>query len=516
MSMPATVDLAAVLDGITEWINRYTIFPTEHCCPTLALWAAHTWVSQAFDATPRLVLSSAVPGSGKTRVLELLNGVCHDAQYTSNISAAALYRSISKDNASGVAPLTLLFDEVDAIFSQKNSAQSEDLRGLLNSGYKKGALVMRCDGPNLEVVRFAVFAPVALAGLVGNMPETITTRAITIHMKKRAPGERVEPYRIREAREQIREVSQALETWSAEAVERLEAARPDLPRGVEDRAAEVWEPLVAIADEAGGHWPATARAACRSFVFDGNRREPTRSEELLFDIREIMGHGTDTSRAKVDRISTRDLLAELNKLEESGWSAYNNRDGMTPRELSRMLRHYDVKPIKIRPLNGIGGTVMGYSTYRNDKQDGLIEAWSRYLAPVRSPESGTSRTNGTPQVTDPKSVPVEVASSGTKDSPTSDVPEHVQVEGTENRASSSHVPEVPNVPDLAGIGEGERMVLDALSETPVGVGIVMKSVPKPLKATVPDVLQALEERGLVISQPDQGTYALADRKEDAA
>ncbi|MBI9000043.1 DUF3631 domain-containing protein [Corynebacterium sp. CCM 9185] len=516
MSDNATVDLAAVLDGITEWINRYTIFPTEHCCPTLALWAAHTWVSQAFDATPRLVLSSAVPGSGKTRVLELLNGVCHDAQYTPNISPAALYRSISKDNASGVAPLTLLFDEVDAIFSQKNSTQNEDLRGLLNSGYKKGAQVMRCDGPNLEVVRFTVFAPVALAGLVGNMPDTITTRAITIHMKKKAPGERVEPYRIREAREQIREVSQALETWSAGAVERLEAARPDLPRGVQDRSAEVWEPLVAIADEAGGHWPATARAACRSFVFDGNRREPTRPEELLFDIREIMGHGTDTSRAKVDRISTRDLLAELNKLEESGWSAYNNRDGMTPRELSRMLRHYDIRPVTYREANGFSRTAKGYVTYKNDKQDGFFEAWARYLPPAPSSECVTTETSVTPQVTGTESVTGSGSVTETPGHAVSAVPVTPSKEVTKNSASTSTVTDVPDVTDLAGIGEGERMVLDALSETPVGVGIVMKSVPKPLKATVPDVLQALEERGLVISQPDQGTYALADRKEDAA
>ena len=46
----------------------------------------------------------------------------------------------------------------------------------------------------------------------------------------------------------------------------MAGAEPVMPDGVTDRAAEVWEPLVAIADVAGGHWPATARAAASHLV----------------------------------------------------------------------------------------------------------------------------------------------------------------------------------------------------------------------------------------------------------
>jgi hypothetical protein len=37
---------------------------------------------------------------------------------------------------------------------------------------------------------------------------------------------------------------------------------PDVPEGLGNRPAALWEPLFAIADAAGGPWPALARQAC--------------------------------------------------------------------------------------------------------------------------------------------------------------------------------------------------------------------------------------------------------------
>jgi hypothetical protein len=86
-----------------------------------------------------------------------------------------------------MGPITILFDEVDAIFNPKNGGNHEDLRGLLNAGYKRSATIARCvgDTKNMKVERFPVYAPAALAGIAGAMPSTITTRAITIHMRRR-------------------------------------------------------------------------------------------------------------------------------------------------------------------------------------------------------------------------------------------------------------------------------------------------------------------------------------------
>jgi len=159
-------------------------------------------------ATPRLVLDSAEPGSGKTRVLELLALLCRRPKLAISTTTAALYRRLAQ------GPLTVLLDEVDAIFNPKNGGNYEDLRALLNAGYKRGATVDRCvgDAAKMRVQELPVFAPVALAGLAGKMPSTITSRAITIHMRRRAPGEHVMPYRERDAEQDAKPLREQLGT----------------------------------------------------------------------------------------------------------------------------------------------------------------------------------------------------------------------------------------------------------------------------------------------------------------
>jgi hypothetical protein len=123
--------------------------------------------------TPRLVLDSPEPASGKTRVLEILALLCRGAKLTLSTTTAALYRRIA---AADDEPPTILQDEADAVFGRTTNPQAEDLRALFNSGYKRGATVDRCEGDskNMRVREFPVFAPVALAGLAGKMPATIT------------------------------------------------------------------------------------------------------------------------------------------------------------------------------------------------------------------------------------------------------------------------------------------------------------------------------------------------------
>lgn len=322
---------ANTLDTITKWLAGYVVFPNSHCAPTRALWAAHTWVSPSFYTTPRIILSSPVPGSGKIRVLELLEGICHAPFMTVNSSTAALYRRIAQSSGDGKTPPTVLYDEVDALFGKRSTPQSEEVRALLNAGYKAGVTVDRCEGDaaSMKVIRFPVCVPAALAGLAGNMPATITARAITMEIKKAPPRGPIKPYRERDARAEIATARDELAAQVEDMAGDLADARPVMPDGVEDRAAEVWEPLLAIADAAGGHWPNTARAACRAFVFTPERRPVSLGVELLHDIREVMD-GRET-------ISTNDLLAGLRSREESAWMDLDGGRGITARRMAQLL-----------------------------------------------------------------------------------------------------------------------------------------------------------------------------------
>jgi hypothetical protein len=135
---------------VRDFVARFNSFPSEHCVPMLALWYAHTHAADHFYVTPRLILSSVEPGSGKTRVLEVAQFLARAPEMTFPATTAALFRMVSE------GPITILFDEVDTIFGGKNGGNNEDLRGLLNAGYKRGATVARCVGEAkaMKVQRF--------------------------------------------------------------------------------------------------------------------------------------------------------------------------------------------------------------------------------------------------------------------------------------------------------------------------------------------------------------------------
>ena len=375
---PQTVDAqkitgAEILDDVTAWVQHYVAFSTPHAAPTVALWAAHTWRVLDFYVSPRLILSSAEPGSGKTRVLELLNLVSHFPRLTISATAPALYRRIAASADEGKLPPTILFDEVDAVFSKGASPNHEDLRALLNSGYKRGSTVDRCkgDAKNMEVVEFPVFAPVALAGLAGNMPATITTRAVTIEMRRRGPGEIVAPFRERDADDEAQPLREDLAEWMC-SLDGLDVARPAMPKGVEDRPAEVWEALLAIADAAGGHWPATARAACKHFVLDtADPRDTSLGIRLLADIREVL--------AGRDRIATDVLLSSLRNLDEAPWGDLYGKP-LTPRRLATELKRYGVRSNQVRLPDGTNRKA--YTLEPTGESVGLQDAFNRFLTGV--------------------------------------------------------------------------------------------------------------------------------------
>jgi hypothetical protein len=378
-----------VLDDVAAFVARFSVFPSEHCAPTLALWYAHTHASEQFYVTPRLILDSAEPGSGKTRVLEVAQYLVRAPEMTISATPAALFRLVS------MGPITILFDEVDAIFNPKNGGNHEDLRGLLNAGYKRSATIARCvgDAKNMKVERFPVYAPAALAGIAGAMPTTITTRAITIHMRRRRHDEPVEPFRERQVAKQAHPLREQLAAWIDSIVIRLSDAQPDMPLGVTDRSAEIWEPLLALADTAGGHWPNTARNACRHFVLETGPQTTSLGVRLLADLREIF------ARAGTGRLRTTDILTALCDLDEAPWGDLDGKP-LDARRLAKELDRYGVKPAPYKD----GNTVKGYQT---TGARGLTDAWDRYLPPQHPSDIGNCGNHGNPAaqpVTDPHPV----------------------------------------------------------------------------------------------------------------
>ena len=364
-----------LLDDLVEFLTRYVAFPGEGQADAVALWAVHTHALAAFESTPRLAVLSAEKQSGKTRTLEVLLLICRRATQNPSVSSSYLFHRVD-----AVCP-TLLVDECDTIFGKDNS--HDDLRGVINAGHRRGATVGRMvgDGASLRPHDFPVFCPVALAG-IGKIPDTILDRSVLIRMRRRAPGEKVEQFRFRMVAPEAEWLRRRCAAWASRHVEDLTVAEPVMPEGITDRPADVWEALLAVADEAGGAWPERAREACVALNAAREDEDPSLGTKLLSDIRVIFEEGG------VDRLPSADLTEQLVKLEESPWADLWGK-ALDARGLARRLRPYEVSPKVVR---------IGDKTHRGYEKAEFHDAWERYLPTppgTVTSETGVTEPSGT-------------------------------------------------------------------------------------------------------------------------
>ena len=317
----------AIAADVETAFRTYTVQSTQHAYAALTLYVFYTHVSEHFDYAPRLVLTSAEKRSGKTRTLDVLEVLVRNSVPTVNASTAALFRIIG-----GNIPPVIILDEADTIFGTKIKAeQNEDLRGLLNSGAERGRPFIRCVGPNQEPAEFTVFAPAVLGG-IGTLPDTITDRAVNLRLRRRKPSEKVSPYRRSVDGPKLVSLSEEVAQWAQSLDVTTLHGIPDSP--LTDRPADVWSPLLTVADALGGQWPERARAAAVAITNEAaeNDNEGSAGLELLRDIQTLL------EVHPVSFIPTADLLQRLRNLEESVWA---ERD-LTPRALSQLLKPYGV------------------------------------------------------------------------------------------------------------------------------------------------------------------------------
>lgn len=352
----AAVDGAALLGELEAAIRRYLVMPSPEAVDAVVLWIAATHVQPAWEHATRLVITGPLRRCGKSRLLEIAKATSYKVLPAVNASTPALFRSIGGDD-----PPTVLFDEVDAVFGTKRQAEAnEDLRALLNAGHSRGWPILRCVGPNQQVQAFQSFAMAALAG-IGEMPDTITDRAVNIRMRRRARHETVKPFRTVRDTPDLHHLRDRLHRWLRVHLHRLREAEPDMP--VEDRAADTWEPLIAVADLAAGDWPERARLACKKLTeaVADHETDTSTSLRLLSDLRTVF--------AGAAKLHTATILRRLGKLPDTSWAE------LTPYELGKQLRSYDVRSKSVRET-GTGPALKGY-----DRAD-FVDAFTRYLPPV--------------------------------------------------------------------------------------------------------------------------------------
>lgn len=222
--------------------------------------------------------------------------------------------------------------------------------------------MIRCVGDDHMPTRFNVWGAKALCG-IGKIADTLSDRSIPLRLRRKLPGERT--VKIRHADPAaFAELVGKLARFAIDNREAIRTARPAEVDGLNDRANDCWEPLLAVAEVAGGNWPRIARNAAAT-LHGLEEDTPSIGAELLASIRDAF----DTRRA--ERLATADLLEALAEDEEAPWAAWNRGKPMTPHQLSKRLSEFGIKPSTHR---------IGYKVAKGYKREQFTEAFKRYLS----------------------------------------------------------------------------------------------------------------------------------------
>jgi hypothetical protein len=239
----------------------------------------------------------------------------------------------------------------------------------MNGGYRRGAYVYRCvmQGSTRGIEKLSSFAPLAIAGL-RTLPDTLASRSIMIRMRRRAPDEAVEQFRLRKVRAPAVAIYNDLALRCREIEQAMKSAEPEMPAGIVDRSAECWEPLLAIADAAGGAWPKVARAAAVALKKGAADTIQSHGVLLLQHIKEaFMGE---------DRLWTEQLIGRLTGRAESPWNDIRGKP-INDRGLAERLKPFEVSSRDIR---------VGDLKRKGYRAEDFHDVWNRYLSGSSPPE----------------------------------------------------------------------------------------------------------------------------------
>ena len=363
------VDGAKVLTEAYDVIMRHMVMREEDAM-ACALWAAHTFIYEVFDHTARLMINAPDAECGKTVLMTHMVGNMVNRPQTVELMKAAPFFRLAEANHP-----TYLIDEMD-VFIQDDS----DLLAAVNNGWEPHGGVPRCVGEDNEVRIFSTHCPVAMAGIELNkkLPATTISRSIVVNLERAAIDEMEDEdiYDSKRHKKALLDVGRKFARWCHDNKREIRNTKPTLPPKIRNRLADKWGPMFAIAQVAGGSWPENAKKALFGQV---DMSEPSKGLILLADIMSVLTPGEQ-------HIHTKELIRRVCEIEDSPWIDYNfrqredNRRQIQDRQLSNLLKRYNVHPKKVR----VGKSLQGY------ERKELKQAFDRYV-PLDTPKlAGTT------------------------------------------------------------------------------------------------------------------------------
>lgn len=368
--------------AVNRFIRRFLVLPNEVDYSILTWWVLHTYLIHLCSTTPRLAFISPEYGCGKSRALEVLEELCFGAEKLDFCTRSYLFRRIEEfREITGKSP-TLLIDEVDNVFANKNSDSAPALTAFLNTGYRiNGSYgITTGEGKNMKPTKFSTFAPIAFAGKGEEaIPEAVGTRSIIFRVQKRLPHQKIEDFFTSEVRQQAEELREWITNWADRHSPEFLIENVEIP--LRDRDREVWLPLYAVAKMSDSEEDFFEAIQIHQQAKAEN--EPPRSRQLLEDCLKVFDLLNEPERLK-----TISLINGLNELLGGEYSGVRYGKGINDRLLAKWLRPYGITPKQIR-----FGEEGGKGYYKVEFE----EVFNRYSVsdPSSLPRTETTETSET-------------------------------------------------------------------------------------------------------------------------
>jgi putative DNA primase/helicase len=354
---PEAVNGAEVLDRVVERIELYLVLPPG-AAVVMALWCLATYLYDCFDVFPRLNISSPTKRCGKSLLKDVLSLFCQRACKTEDATPAALFRIIPRSRP------TVFWDEFDTL-----GEKVDELRALLNAGYRKGGEVWRCVGADFEPRAFDVFTPVCVIG-IGNVYETLLDRSVTIRMERATKAEIKKKKRFKSHDlETEKNLARHLARFASDSRAAVLAhCDPELPEEIYSREADNLRPLANLAEIVGEGWPLrliTAYANLRGDESIKGESDGLRVE-LLRDIREVLQEWEHTN------IFSQDLTDSLCRMPDRPWHELNRGKDISSTWLAKQLKTFRIISKSVR---------VGDDSKKGYRVADFEDAFERYLDP---------------------------------------------------------------------------------------------------------------------------------------
>jgi hypothetical protein len=280
------------------------------------------------------------------------------------MSKAAIYRSVEADRP------TLILDEVSWVLDKRDERQQILCGGFERLGH---AEVCEGEGANMTVRRYATYCPKAF-GLIGKLVPVLMDRAIEITMQRKL-NEKVARLRRRDNNDHAR-FRQQCARWAADNRGKLATITVPAPDGLNDRAFDAWEPLLAIAEHIGGDWPKLAIEVAIA-LSGGESASEEKSVELLGHIK------VEFSKIEFPAMTTKALIDALCSDKERPWATWNkNEKPITDRQIARLLDEFRVISETVHPYET--GEAKDFKGYKRER---FQDAFGRYLTPANDASS---------------------------------------------------------------------------------------------------------------------------------